>query len=472
MHFSRRAVATLGVLGGTFLAAIEATIVATAMPTVAAYFGDLSWYAWVFSAYVVTSTVTMPLWGRASDLYGRRRLYLAAVGLFLTGSALSGAAPTMSALIVFRAIQGVGAGGLLPLGMTILGDLYSLRERARTQALFASVWGLASIAGPLVGGYITDTISWRWVFYLNLPFGAVAATLVGLALVDPPRGHEVRLDARGALAMMGAVGLFMLALAQVGGGVAGVSTTTLAATLALSATLFVVFVRCERTSAAPIVPLDLLADRLVATTTLAGFLVGLAMFGTISFVPLYVQTVLGGTARDAGRVLMPLLLGWVAMSMTTGRLLPRVGHRPLILVGVALINLGLLGLVQVSHADRGGFLYVDLALMGMGMGTTLLSLLLAVQAAVPRERLGVATSVAQFSRSIGGALGVSVMGAIVAVSLPAGGEAHPLLMEQALHRAFVTAAVVAAVAFVVALRVPAALTPVQSSTTAAAVRRS
>ncbi|MCL4849227.1 MAG: MFS transporter [Acidobacteria bacterium] len=472
MHFSRRAVATLGVLGGTFLAAIEATIVATAMPTVAAYFGDLSWYAWVFSAYVVTSTVTMPLWGRASDLYGRRRLYLAAVGLFLAGSALSGAAPTMSALIVFRAIQGVGAGGLLPLGMTILGDLYSLRERARTQALFASVWGLASIAGPLVGGYITDTISWRWVFYLNLPFGAVAATLVGLALVDPPRGHEVRLDARGALAMIGAVGLFMLALAQVGGGVAGVSTTTLAATLALSATLFVVFVRCERTSAAPIVPLDLLADRLVATTTLAGFLVGLAMFGTISFVPLYVQTVLGGTARDAGRVLMPLLLGWVAMSMTTGRLLPRVGHRPLILVGVALINLGLLGLVQVSQADRSGFLYVDLALMGMGMGTTLLSLLLAVQAAVPRERLGVATSVAQFSRSIGGALGVSVMGAIVAVSLPAGGEAHPLLMEQALHRAFVTAAVVAAAAFVVALRVPAALTPVQSSTTAAAVRRS
>lgn len=458
MQLSRRAVATLGVLGGTFLAAIEATIVATAMPTVAAHLGGLSSYAWVFSAYVVTSTVTMPLWGRGADLYGRRRLYLASVTIFLLGSALSGAAPTMTALIVFRAIQGVGAGGLLPLGMTILGDLYTLRERAKTQALFASVWGLASIAGPLVGGYITDTISWRWVFYLNLPFGGLAAALVGAALVDPPPAGRARIDYVGALAMMGAVALLMLALGQAGELASGHAVAPLAVSLLVSLVLFVVFVRSERAAADPIIPVELFADRLVVTTTLAGFLVGVAMFGTLSFVPLFVQAVLGGTASDAGRVLMPLLLGWVVMSMVTGRLLPHTGHRPLVIAGVVLINLGLLGLVQVTHADRGVRLYVDLALMGMGMGMTLLSLLLAMQSAVPRERLGVATSVAQFSRSIGGAIGVAAMGAIITASLPAGGEGQPLLMAEALHRAFVAAAVVAVGALAVALGIPATTT--------------
>ncbi len=195
---SRRRLATLGVLGGSFLAAIEATIVATAMPTVVTQLGGLSHYGWVFSAYILTSTVTMPLWGKASDLLGRRRLYLAAVVLFVAGSALCGAAQTMVQLIVFRAIQGFGAGGLLPLGMTILGDLYTLEERARTQGYFSGVWGVASIVGPLVGGYLTDQLSWRWVFYLNLPFGVVAAALVGTALVEPDRRGQGDIDYAGA----------------------------------------------------------------------------------------------------------------------------------------------------------------------------------------------------------------------------------------------------------------------------------
>ena len=457
MRISRRGVATLGVLGGSFLAAIEATIVATAMPTVVGQLGGLAHFSWVFSGYLLTSTVTMPLWGKLSDLYGRRRFYMAAVGLFLLGSALSGAAQSMWQLILFRAIQGVGAGGLLPLGMTILGDLYTLKERARTQGLFSGVWGIASIVGPLVGGYVTEALSWRWVFYLNLPFGAVAATLVGIALREPGATARPRIDVRGALVMMAGVAALMLALGQTGERGGALAAWHVAGLYALAAALVAWFLRIERRSAEPIVPLDLFADRLVFAVTLSGFLVGVAMFGAISFVPLFVQTALGGTATEAGHALSPLLLGWVTMSIVTGRVLPRVGYRPMILGGLTLVTLGFLGLLRVGHTSSPTSLYVDLGLMGLGMGMTMLSLLLALQNAVPRQRLGVATSVGQFTRSIGGAVGVSTMGAIVAASLPVGASHPPLAMERALHNAFVFGAVVAVLALIAALRVPSGL---------------
>jgi EmrB/QacA subfamily drug resistance transporter len=457
MRISRRGVATLGVLGGSFLAAIEATIVATAMPTVVGQLGGLAHFSWVFSGYLLTSTVTMPLWGKLSDLYGRRRFYMAAVGLFLLGSALSGAARSMWQLILFRAIQGVGAGGLLPLGMTILGDLYTLKERARTQGLFSGVWGLASIVGPLVGGYVTEALSWRWVFYLNLPFGAVAATLVGIGLREPDRTLRPRIDVRGALVMMVGVAALMLALGQTGERGGALAAWHVAGLYALAAALIAWFLLIERRSAEPIVPLDLFADRLVFAVTLSGFLVGVAMFGAISFVPLFVQTALGGTATEAGHALSPLLLGWVTMSIVTGRVLPRVGYRPMILGGLTLVTLGFLGLLRVGHTSSPTSLYVDLGLMGLGMGMTMLSLLLALQNAVPRQRLGVATSVGQFTRSIGGAVGVSMMGAIVAASLPVGASHSPLAMERALHNAFVFGAVVAVLALIAALRVPSGL---------------
>ena len=189
---SQRLLVTLGVLGGSFLAAIEATIVATAMPTVVGQFGGLAHYSWVFSGYMLTSTVTTPIWGRLADVYGRRRPYLVAIGLFLLGSMLCGIANSMTQLILFRALQGIGAGGLLPLGMVILGDMFSLEERARAQALFAGGWGVASIAGPLVGAVLTESASWRWIFFMNLPFGAVAAFLVGRFVIDRlPVGEAV-----------------------------------------------------------------------------------------------------------------------------------------------------------------------------------------------------------------------------------------------------------------------------------------
>ncbi|HWP34241.1 MAG TPA: MFS transporter, partial [Thermodesulfobacteriota bacterium] len=209
---ARRRVVTGGVMLGLFLGALEGTVVGTAMPTLVASLGGLAHYSWVFSAYMLAATATTPLWGGLSDLYGRRRVYLASLTLFLVGSALAGAARSMPELIACRALQGLGAGGLLPLGMTVVGEIYTLAERARVQALFSGVWGVASVAGPLVGGYLTERLSWRWVFYLNLPFGAAAAAVLGLALVEPPRPRLGRVDWAGALLLAAGLAAFLFAL--------------------------------------------------------------------------------------------------------------------------------------------------------------------------------------------------------------------------------------------------------------------
>lgn len=454
-RLSRRGLVTLGVLGGSFLAAIEATIVATAMPTVVTQLGGLAHYSWVFSAYILTSTVTVPLWGKLADLHGRRPFYTVAVVLFLAGSALCGTAQSMPQLIVFRAVQGLGAGGLLPLGMTILGDMYTLQERARTQGLFSGVWGVASIVGPLVGGYVTEHLSWRWVFFLNLPFGLAAAVLVGANLVDVARRTDARLDYRGAVLFMASISCLLIALGQTGTSDAVLGRGSLAAMYAAALLFGVLFVRVEARSAEPIVPFDLLRDPLVSAVTVSGFLVGIALFGLLSFVPLFVQGALGGSATDAGRALSPLLLGWVMMSIVTSRLLPRVGFRRLIISGIGLVCMGFAGLVGLEHTLGGRGLSVVLGLMGIGLGMTMLSLLLALQQAVPRSRLGVATSLSQFNRMVGGAVGVAVMGAIIAASLPPGGEGQPLLLEAALHRAFMVAGVFAAFALLASFRIPA-----------------
>ncbi|MFL6276999.1 MAG: MFS transporter, partial [Blastocatellia bacterium] len=213
---SRRRAVTAGVMLGMFLAALEATVVGTAMPTIIAKLGGLDHYSWVFSAYLLTSTVTVPVWGRLSDLFGRRPLYLVAVVFFLVGSALSGAAQDFTQLILFRAIQGLGAGGLIPLTMTITGDIYTLRERANMQGLFSGVWGLASILGPLAGGFISDHWSWRWVFYINIPFGLAAAVVVGITLIEPRRTEHPVIDYAGATWLTIAVTLLLVALVESG----------------------------------------------------------------------------------------------------------------------------------------------------------------------------------------------------------------------------------------------------------------
>lgn len=446
------------------LGALEATVVGTAMPTVIATLGGLAHYGWVFSAYLLTSTASVPIWGRLSDLYGRRKLYLTGVVVFLIGSAICGAADSMTQLIAARALQGFGAGAIIPLSMTIVGEMYTLAERAKSQALFSGVWGLASVIGPLVGGYVTDAVSWRWVFYLNLPFGLLALLIIVLAYPAPARRPAVQVDWLGAFLLFGSTSALLIAL----GGQTGAGPWWFAAFLALFAGFMVV----ERRAPNPLLPIDLFGNPVVARTSAVVFLTGTAMFGAIAFIPLFVQAVMGGSATQAGQVLTPLFLGWVAMSITGARLTVKIGYRPVAISGTALLTLGFIGLSMVDSTSPRRTMLLSNLMLGGGMGLSMLSLLLAVQHGVDRSRLGIATSLNQFSRSIGAAVGVAAMGALMTRSLagaqlPGGidlmapsvalklGSAARQLFAEALHQVFLGGAVTAAAAFVLALFLPA-----------------
>ncbi|HEY0172728.1 MAG TPA: MDR family MFS transporter [Pyrinomonadaceae bacterium] len=417
MSSRRRLAVTLGVITGMFLAALEATVVGTAMPTVIASLGGLSHYSWVFSAYLITSTVTVPVWGKLSDLYGRRLFFQLGVAVFLLGSVLSGLSASMTQLIVFRAVQGLGAGALIPLGMTIIGDVYTVEERARMQAFFSGVWGISSVIGPVVGGFITDQLSWRWVFYINVPFGILAAVIMQLALKEPKRTERPSIDYAGAALLMASITLLMLGLVEGGATLREFASARNLALVAAAGVLGAVFIYVERRARDPIVPLGLFRNRVVAVGVSVGFLAGVAMFGAISFVPLFAQGALGSTATEAGSLLTPLMLSWVGLSVVGGRLLLRVGYRPTTLAGLFLLTLGFALLSSFQRTTPRVWLYVDLILIGAGLGLTMLTLLIAVQQSVARSQLGVATSLNQFSRSIGGAVGVAIMGAVLSAGL-------------------------------------------------------
>ncbi len=324
------------------LGALEATVVSTAMPTVIAQLGGLAHYSWVFAAYLLTSTASVPIWGRLSDLYGRRRMYLLGVAVFLLGSVMCGAATSMFQLIAARAIQGLGAGAIIPLSMTIVGELYALSERARTQALFSGVWGVASIAGPLVGGYITDAIDWRWVFYLNVPFGFCCMAVIALAYPPSRSDKPVQVDWLGASLLFAGVSALLIALGGETGGAAW--------WLVGSIVLLAAFGWVERRAPEPILPVDLLRLPIMTRTLVVVFLVGLALFGAIAFIPLFVQSVMGGTATQAGQVLTPLFLGWVVMSIVGARLTVRMGYRVAAIGGSVLMTAGFIGLSMLDVA--------------------------------------------------------------------------------------------------------------------------
>jgi len=419
MSSRRRWAVTAGVMTGMFIAALEATVVGTAMPTVIASLGGLNHYSWVFSAYLVTSTVTVPVWGKLSDLYGRRLLYQIGIIIFLIGTMLSGMSGSMTQLIIFRAVQGLGAGALVPLGMTIIGDIFTLQERAKMQAYFSGVWGLSSVVGPIVGGFITDQISWRWVFFINIPVGIAAALIIGFALKEPKYHEKPSIDYAGAGLLMIAISLLMLATVE-----GGTSLTTLFSPdnvliFAAAVILLLVFVLVEKKAADPLIPFKLFKNRTVSVSVTAGFLAGVAMFGAISFIPLFAQGALGSTATEAGSLLTPLMLSWVLMSVVGGRLLLKVGYRSISIVGFVILTAGFIFLALFQRETARFWLYLDLVLIGAGLGLTMLTLLIAVQQAVQRTQLGIATSLNQFSRAIGGAFGVAIMGAFLTAGLAA-----------------------------------------------------
>jgi len=413
----RRLAVTVGVMVGSFLAAMEATVVGTAMPTIIASLGGIERYSWVFSAYLLTATVGVPLWGKLSDLYGRKRLYQLGVLCFLGGSVLCGVAASMTQLIIFRAVQGLGAGALVPLGMTILADVYTTEERAKIQGVFSSVWGLASIAGPLAGGFITDRLSWPWVFFINVPFALAAAGIMGAALVETSRPARPKIDYAGAVTLTAAITVLLFALVE--GGALGWDSPFVVGMLVAAAALAAAFLAIERRAEEPFVPLSLFRIRTFAVTSVAGFLIGIPMFGAISFIPLFVQGTTGSSATEAGTALTPFLLSWVASAVVGGRLLLRLNPRAVVVLGGALVTAGFVLLTALERGASRSFIYFALGLVGAGMGFSITTMLISVQHTAPREQLGIATSLSQFWRSIGGAVGVAVMGAVLASSFAA-----------------------------------------------------
>lgn len=404
----------LGVLLSLFLASVEGTVVATAMPTIAAQLGGLSIYSWVFSVYMLASTTSGPLYGKISDVLGRKRVYLFAMLLFLAGSLLCGQARTMQQLILFRVVQGLGAGGVLPMAFTVIGELFSVEQRARMQGLISGVWGVSSVIGPLIGGFLVDQISWQWVFYINLIPGSMACALVWFAWNKPaPSKHErPRVDFAGAALLTLGVLALLLGLEYLG--------QPLGAILLVSAVaLFAALVWVDRRVADPILPLHLFGDRLFVVTLIHGILVGWAMFGSLNYVPLFAQGVLQTSATQAGLALTPQSLAWSLSSIIGAQFLLRVGYRSLTLVGMSLVTLGAFLMSRISPESTLLSVMVFTGLMGLGMGFAVPAFLIAVQSRVPRRDLGAATSAVQFSRSIGGTIGVSVLGVTLTTRLAA-----------------------------------------------------
>ena len=413
MSRNRIILVTIGIMLSLFLASMEATVVATAMPTIVGQLGGLEHYAWVFSAYMLASTTTVPLYGKLSDLYGRRKLYAFAMALFLAGSILCGQANSMTQLILARALQGLGAGGIMPMAFILIGEMFTLEQRAKMQGFFSGVWGVSSIVGPLLGGFIVDKLTWHWVFYINIVPGLLAAALVAFAWQDQVHSHaRPAVDYAGAALLSASVVALLLGLVEIG-------TSTSWILIIASIVLFILLLWVESRATDPILPIPLFRERLFATSITHGVLAGWAMFGSISFIPLFVQAVLGTSATEAGITITPMLLGWVAASIIGTRLLLTIGYRKLAISGTTLLVVGAFLMSRVDVNTSRTLLMVFVSLMGIGMGFSIPPFLIAVQTTVERRQLGVATSTLQFSRSIGGTLGVSVMGAALSTRLAA-----------------------------------------------------
>jgi EmrB/QacA subfamily drug resistance transporter len=415
---------TIGIMLSLFLASMESTVVATATPTIVGQLGGLKHYSWVFSAYMLASTATVPLYGKLSDLYGRRKLYVAAMILFLIGSILCGLANTMTQLIFARGLQGIGAGGIMPLAFILIGQMFTLEERTRMQGVFSGVWGVSSIVGPLLGGFLVDQLSWRWVFYINILPGLLAGALVAWAWRDQIVSHaKPSVDYAGSGLLMIGVTTLLLGLLDDSG--SSYRWILIAASLVFFLLLFWV----ESRAVDPILPLQLFRERLFSATVAHGALSGWALFGSISFIPLFVQTALGTSATQAGITIAPMLLGWVTASIIGTRVMLKVGFRRLALIGTTALVIGSFLMARANADTSQMALMVFVTLMGIGMGFSIPPFTIAVQTMVERRYLGTATSMMQFSRSMGGTLGVSVMGAALSARLVSNLAASNLDLE-------------------------------------------
>ena len=404
-----------GLLSGMFLAALDQTIVSTALPTIVGELGGLSKLSWVVTAYMLTSTVATPLYGKLSDLYGRKLLFQAAIVIFVAGSLLAGVSQDMLQLVGARGIQGIGAGGLMAMAFAVIGEVVPPRERGRYTGYMGSVFAVSSVAGPLLGGFFVDSLSWRWVFFINVPIGIAAFFVTSSVLKLPVHvGVRARVDYGGAALLVAGVSSLLLLLVWGGNEYEWVSPTIVGLGVA-SAVLLVAFVLWERRVSEPLLPLRLFRDPIFSVVSVMSVLVGAAMFGGMIFLPVFLQVVTGASATNSGLLLLPLMAGLMSMSILSGKVISRTGrYKAWPVAGMAVATVGMYLLSRMDTSTGRIESSVAMVVLGAGIGMVMQVLVLAVQNAAEYRDLGVATSAVNFFRSMGGSLGVAAFGAVLA----------------------------------------------------------
>ena len=408
-----------GLMMGMFLAALDQTIVSTALPTIVGDFHHSNLLSWVITAYLLASTASTPIWGKAGDLYGRKRLFQLAIVVFLVASALCGLSRNIFELIAFRGLQGIGGGGLLSLAFAIIGDVIPPRERGRYQGYFGAVFGVSSVVGPLAGGFAVDHLTWRYIFYVNLPLGVAALIVTNRVLRLPVRKREVNIDWWGAVLLVAGVSCILLAV-QLGGSTYPWGSWQIIGLFVLGALVLAGFTLWEAVAPEPILPLGLFRLRIFTVSNIISFVSGVAMFGALAFLPQYLQLVHGVSATESGLLLLPLLVGLLAMSISSGIYISRTGrYRWFPLAGTIIVTIGLALLSRLGAHTSLTIVGLDILVFGIGLGLFMQVLTLVVQNAVPMNELGVATSSVTFFRSMGGAIGASALGAVLTAGITA-----------------------------------------------------